>query len=283
MEIDYNPMNDILFKFIFGAEERKNITINFLNAVMNKNIREIEFHNVELNPQHETEKLSRIDIFAILDNKERVNIEVQCVNQYNMAKRTLFYWAHMFLHNNALKSGYKYQELKPAITINVLGYKFLPNKKAHSMYTLYDLENQHRLTDAIELHFLEVPKFEKKSVGKMSKIEKWMAFLSKKLNREEMEELAMTEPAIQDALSAADVFFADDKKYWEYLNRQAAILDYNSGIEGAREEGIKIGVDKGRVEEKISVAKNLLSMGIEIEKISKATNLSVEKIQELAK
>lgn len=50
MEIDYNPMNDILFKFIFGAEERKNITINFLNAVMNKNIREIEFHNVELNP-----------------------------------------------------------------------------------------------------------------------------------------------------------------------------------------------------------------------------------------
>lgn len=93
----------------------------------------------------------------------------------------------------------------------------------------------------------------------------------------------MTEPAIQDALSAADVFFADDKKYWEYLNRQAAILDYNSGIEGAREEGIKIGVDKGRVEEKISVAKNLLSMGIEIEKISKATNLSVEKIQELAK
>lgn len=47
---------------------------------MNKNIREIEFHNVELNPQHETEKLSRIDIFAILDNKDRVNIEVQCVN-----------------------------------------------------------------------------------------------------------------------------------------------------------------------------------------------------------
>ena len=270
MEIDYNPMNDILFKFIFGAEERKNITINFLNAVMNKNIREIEFHNVELNPQHETEKLSRIDIFAILDNKERV-----CVNQYNMAKRTLFYWAHMFLHNNALKSGEKYQELKPAITINVLGYEFLPDKKAHSMYTLYDLENQHRLTDALELHFLEVPKFEKKSVGKMSKIEKWLAFLSKKLNREEMEELAMTEPAIQDALSAADVFFTDDKKYWEYLNRQAAILDYNSGIEGAREEGREEGI--------ISVAKNMINSGMSFEDIKKFTNLSVEKIQELAK
>jgi predicted transposase/invertase (TIGR01784 family) len=60
MEIDYNPINDILFKFIFGAEERKHITINFLNAVLDKNIREIEFHNVELNSQSYTEKLSRI-------------------------------------------------------------------------------------------------------------------------------------------------------------------------------------------------------------------------------
>ena len=122
---------------------------------------------------------------------------------------------------------------------------------------------------------MEVPKFEKKSVGKMSKIEKWLAFLSKKLNREEMEELAMTEPAIQDALSAADVFFTDDKKYWEYLNRQAAILDYNSGIEGAREEGREEGI--------ISVAKNMINSGMSFEDIKKFTNLSVEKIQELAK
>lgn len=109
----------------------------------------------------------------------------------------------------------------------------------------------------------------------MSKIEKWLAFLSKKLNREEMEELAMTEPAIQDALSAADVFFTDDKKYWEYLNRQAAILDYNSGIEGAREEGREEGI--------ISVAKNMINSGMSFEDIKKFTNLSVEKIQELAK
>ena len=147
------------------------------------------------------------------------------------------------------------------------------------MYTLYDLENQHRLTDAIELHFLEVPKFEKKSVGKMNKIEKWLAFLSKKLNREEMEELAMTEPAIQDALSAANVFFADEKKYWEYLNRQAAILDYNSGIEGARKKGR----EEGREEGIISVAKNMINSGMSFDDIKKFTNLSVEKIQELAK
>ena len=94
-----------------------------------------------------------------------------------------------------------------------------------------------------------------------------------------MEELAMTEPAIQDALSAANVFFADDKKYWEYLNRQAAILDYNSGIEGARKKGR----EEGREEGIISVAKNMINSGMSFDDIKKFTNLSVEKIQELAK
>ena len=27
----FNPMNDVAFKFIFGKEERKQITIDFLN------------------------------------------------------------------------------------------------------------------------------------------------------------------------------------------------------------------------------------------------------------
>ena len=33
-EYNYNPMNDVIFKFIFGKEERKQITIDFLNAVL---------------------------------------------------------------------------------------------------------------------------------------------------------------------------------------------------------------------------------------------------------
>ena len=31
-EKNYNPLNDVLFKFIFGKEERKQITIDFLNS-----------------------------------------------------------------------------------------------------------------------------------------------------------------------------------------------------------------------------------------------------------
>ena len=249
-------MNDVLFKYVFGDSERKHITIGFLNAVLNREgknaIKDIEFRNIEFVPQRDDEKLSRIDIFAIIDNDERVDIEVQCVNHQNMAERSLFYWAHMFLHNQSLLTAQNYKALKPAIAINVLDYNFLTSEKTCSMYTLRDEENQ-RLTDVIELYFLEVPKLIKKPVKNMSNLERWLGFLSRKWSNEEKEAIAMEEPLIKDAINAVDRFFMDDASYMAYVNRQAAIWDYNSdmtaytekGLEKGRAEGIKAGRVEG--------------------------------------
>ena len=57
-EIDsdhFNTMNDLLFKFTFGREERKHITIDFLNTVLRKSlghlIKDITFIPTEQIPQ----------------------------------------------------------------------------------------------------------------------------------------------------------------------------------------------------------------------------------------
>ena len=270
-KIDFDPMNDILFKFIFGSEERKQITIDFLNVVLNRSIQDIEFRNVELVPQHNDEKLSRIDIFAILDNQDRVDIEVQCVNYYNMDKRSLFYWAQLFLHQNSILSGEDYNALKPAITVNLLNYSFLPKASPCSVYSLREEETNHKLTDALALYFIEVTKMKKKPIQEMTRLEKWIAFFSKKFKPYEKEEIAMSEPAIKNAINAADSFFLDEAAYHAYLNRQAAIWDYNSGINAARDE------------ERISIAVNMLNDGLPFDQIQKFTKLPLDKIQELAK
>ena len=269
---DFDPMNDILFKFIFGSEERKQITIDFLNTVLQRNIpiHDIEFRNVELVPQHDDEKLSRIDIFAILDNQDRVDIEVQCVNYHNMDKRSLFYWAQLFLHQNSIISGEDYNSLKPAIAVNLLNYSFLPKPSPCSVYSLREEETNHKLTDSLALYFIEVPKLKKKPIHEMSRLDKWIAFFSKKFKSHEKEEIAMSEPAIKDALVAADNFFLDESAYHAYLNRQAAIWDYNSGINAARNE------------ERVSIAVNMLNAGLPFDQVQKFTNLSLDKIQELA-
>lgn len=48
-----------------------------------------------------------------------------------------------------------------------------------------------------------------------------------------------------------------------------------------RREGRVEGKAEGRVEEKLATAKRLLSMGLTIQDIAKATKLSVEQIEEI--
>ena len=153
-----------------------------------------------------------------------------------MEQRSLFYWSQMYI--STLYSGGKYQDLKPAITINILSYNLFPeDEDFHSMFSIYNMKTGRRLNKDMELHFLEVPKFKKKPVNEMTSIERWLAYFSNKLDEKEMEELAMNEAAIQTALDATVTFMQDDKERWNYLNREMAIWDYNSDKVAWTEEG----------------------------------------------
>ena len=226
----YNPMNDVLFKFIFGKDERKQVTIDFLNAVLDRHgaatIKDIQFQNSEIVPFYDDDKLTRLDIFCVTEEGLQIDVEVQIVDKKNMERRTLYYWSQMYLMN--LTKGGKYQNLKPSITINILRYNIFPGEPAHSMYSIYNMETKRRLNEDMELHFLEVPKFQKKPVSEMTSVERWLAYFSNKLDPKEMEELAMNETAIQTALDAATIFMQDKKERLTYLNREMAIFDYES-------------------------------------------------------
>ena len=273
----YNPMNDVLFKFIFGRDERKNITIDLLNAILNRSgkraIQEIQFKNSEIVPFYEDDKLTRLDIFCITEDETKIDVEVQIINQKDMERRSLYYWSQMYLMG--LNKGAKYRTLNPAITINILSYTIFPGEPTHSMYSIYNIETGRRLNEDMELHFLEVPKFRKKPISKMTRIERWLAYFSNKLNNKEMEELVMSDATIKTAVQDTGLFMQDIEERLKYINRQMAIMDYNSDMDGAREEG--------REEMATTIAMNMLRNNEPVNKIVEYTSLTTERIQELAK
>ncbi|HCB93846.1 MAG TPA: transposase [Selenomonas sp.] len=239
MEIKrYNPMNDVLFKFIFGKEERKHITIDFINSMLDRDkeheVVDITFKNVEIFPLAAEIKLTRLDVFCVLSTGERVDIEIQVVNHKNMGQRSLYYWAQMYLL--FLKQGDDYKKLAPAITINLLQYRFLPQEEPHAMYGIYNPANMHRLTEDMELHFFEIPKFRKKPISEMTRAERWLAYFASQLDKQEAEEMGAT--AIKDAFNAADLFMQDEEQRLAYVSREMAIMDYQSDMNASREEGI---------------------------------------------
>ena len=171
----FNPMNDVAFKFIFGKEERKQITIDFLNTVLHKSlkneIKDITFRQTEMIPDGDEGKLSRLDIACELDTGELVDVEVQVINYNNMQRRTLFYWARLYLLS--LTRGTGYNLLRPAITINLLAFELLPQSEPTAMYSIYNIENGDRLNNDMELHFIELPKYIKsphKTIRESSKM-----------------------------------------------------------------------------------------------------------------
>ena len=167
-----------------------------------------------------------------------------------------------------------------SITINILRYNIFPGEPAHSMYSIYNMKTHRRLNEDMELHFLEVPKFQKKPVSEMTSVERWLAYFSNKLDAHEMEELAMNETAIQTALDATAVFMQNKKERLDYLNREMAIMDFESDKAAWIEEGRM----EGRMEGREETIRALLANGtIPLEVIQKATGMTQEQLESLIK
>ena len=91
---DLNPTNDVFFKFIFGRPERKQITIAFLNDLLEEElgheIKDLTFTNSEYVPDKESDKLACLDIVCALDSGEMVDVEMQVARaQYSKTQLVL--------------------------------------------------------------------------------------------------------------------------------------------------------------------------------------------------
>lgn len=103
----------------------------------------------------------------------------------------------------------------------------------------------------MELYFIELPKYErkpKKSIRESTKMERWLAYFANKMTDQEREELAMSEAAIREAMEAERIFLSDPDVYLSYVNRQMAIMDFNTNVKYALKEGREKGIVEGREE-----------------------------------
>ena len=83
---------------------------------------------------------------------------------------------------------------------------------------------------------------------------------------------------VADRLNVLKMTPAERKEYTAYRNESLKERDY---IVSAEEKGMEIGKAEGKAEEKIAIARNLLTQKIDINTISIATGLSEEEIKNL--
>ena len=115
-----NPTNDVVFKFVFGREEHKRITLHFINDILGREgedaFVDIQFRNTELAPDKHLDKLGRLDVFGVLNDGTRVDIEMQVINHMNLEKRSLFY------QNGRKTPSFSYGDISPLSVKSSHGY-----------------------------------------------------------------------------------------------------------------------------------------------------------------
>ena len=267
------PLNDFIFQKLMGSKGSEEELKSFLGAVLDRKLKEITIlENKTLTPEIIGDKTSILDVRAITDDNTHVNTEVQIKPYKFMDIRSLFYWSK--LYSTALGSGKDYEELPNVITINILDfdYRIVKLDRFHTKFHLWEDTERYKLTDAIEIHFIEMHKYrklEKKDIAGNA-LHRWLAFLDEQTDEKMIKELINMDTAIKKAHNKLN-FLSQDKEFLHQANLRAiALSDYTTAINDAKKEE--------RIKNAISLL-NVLDINIIAEKF-KLTPEEVETLKE---
>ena len=159
--------NDYLFKLLLGSEENKACLQDFLECVLDMQsgtIADLELLDKELDKDTVNDKTGILDVKLRLKNGTTIDIEIQNSWSAEFIPRTLFYWAKMY--TEGFKEGEPYTNLTKCITINLVSQGFKLNSQVHSVYSIFEQETHQRLTDLLEIHFLNLSAAQKMDIQK---------------------------------------------------------------------------------------------------------------------
>ena len=308
-----NTLGDVAFKIVY-SDERNMLLL--LNAFLGEDFAtEVEFLNKEMLTERLTGKRSYLDMRCRTSNGEDVVVEVQVEKQERFFERMTFYSSYIIqdqfwkykkdkmaeernLQRNSgvdtivgeegnslfnpetddhYVGGFTY-EMKPSYMISILG--FTPeriveegrerNEDIVRYSEMRDRKSGELSTDSIHFVTIEVAKFNKKLDELNSLQDKILYSFKYMATEKEMPEI-FKGTEMEKIYKKAQIASFTDKEYNEYVSEIMYEEDRRNQLATAYHQG------------KADVAAKMLSLGMDVELISKITGLSAEKISALGK
>ena len=274
--------DDYIFKRVFAFEGNESVLKDLLEAILRKNIKNVTIKNPEIIPYEREDKRGLLDIKAETDDGTVLDIEMQMEDKKNIEERGTLYLANMI--TSQLQVGDDYTTLKKSIVIFITNYNFLKRNSYHSIGKIkfdktlkeeyvdmgYKTEDE-EASKYIEFHYIELPKYKKKTQSEFTKLDQWMCVFTNRKGEMMLAEKENKE--IKKAMNTLDYISADPRE--RERHNSIIMAEYNrltseqNFFEAGKEEGI------------IETAKEMLKEDIPIETIEKVTKLSREEIEKL--
>lgn len=279
------PVDDFVFRYIFGSENNRDLLLSLLNSFLTASgrpeVREIEVKNPFNLKEWVADKESILDIKAKAGDGTWFDVEMQAGSVDQFPQRSLYYWARLYA--NQLSQGYDYRDPKPVVCIAILDRPlFGLFDKAFSAWKFRtDRAEDGALCEDALLCFLELPKLvEKASAGLLDQWAKFLKFEG--MDDGIVTELASGNPDIAKAHQVFKDFTEDEilREKWEAHHKWllARTTEMNIARERAMAEGLAKGRLEGQVEVLRSTAKRMKNLGIPITTIMAATGLPEDEL-----
>ena len=280
--------NDDVFKIALGKNENVHLLKDFLQAILKRKITNIVVKTeVTLDKTVKNSKECGLDLLAEIDNKEQINVEIQNSNKYNTVSRSLYYGST--LYRNSLKEGEDYNKAKRTVVIMILDYNEFKDGTYHEVARMKRDYNNEIITDKVEYHYIQLPKFIETVKEIKTDEEMWIAYISNQLDKEEKGELIRMKKSIEEINAIVDEVMNDRDVYDALTIRELNEYDRKAALNYAKEkgeaegraEGLKTGRAEGERKNKIETAKKMLEMNMPKEQIIEITGLTEEELKNI--
>lgn len=272
------PTNDFVFKKIFS--EKLGALEDFLKSVLDlppDEYKELKVVNPELEQKFPDDKLGVLDVKVLLNSGKVVDVEMQVQGQTSIWKRMNFYTSKMVV--DQIKSGFQFGKINRAISIVIADFVMVREDEVyHHCFRLYDEKNGVRYPDSTEINTLELPKIKRPDGTPLGD---WMEFFRGK-TKEDFMKAAAKNPAIKEVLDHIIYLSGDEQERALADSREKYRMDRYAWEADAREEGLEKGIQKGRQEATLNIARTALHKNMPFLDIADLTGLSLEEIERLA-
>ena len=286
-----DPKNDLAFKKIFGDENKKEILISFLNSVLDfkddKTIVDVSLANPYQVPKIPGLKETILDIKAINQNGDKFIVEMQKKDLGEFDKRSLYYTSKAYVEQLDIKQDYT--KLNKVYFIGILNFNMFENKSFISRHLIINQETNTQDIKDFEFCFIELKKFDKDLTQLNSILDRWIYFINNASILDLIPAQYKNIKEFEYAFSIANQnsWTKKEIEVYEYISlkefdeinaRQTAI---RKAKKKGEKKGEKKGIEKGIEKEKLNIAKNSISQGLDDKTISTITGLSVEQIKKI--
>ena len=270
MEAFYTCRNDRAFKEVFLNPNNSDLLKALLEFILKIKIDKLEIKKTELLSGNVNIKDKRVDAIVHTGNK-KIEIEINSQNKDYLHARSTSYICNVYQSNASV--GDTYNEDTDIVQVN-LTWGLGRNNDEMKIYKIMNEKGELYVKNFI-IYEINMDYYDKIWYSKNEEeIKKNQYMIMLDLDKKELKN--MPKDKIVDKYIANVTIVNDDPEFQKYMSEEEDKKKIqNSLLSEAKEEGIS--------QEKVSIAKNLLSMNMPLEDISKATGLSIENLNELKK